>query len=107
VRFENMDNPQIPRVPRKHVPNPVVLDDVYDEKLVEQDNYYSPDERSKTVQMDGCETSMYIFEEGDNDPNSQENITQTRGFVNIPKNKGDSNKENQKEKEKEKRKSVE
>jgi hypothetical protein len=52
--------------------------------------------------MDRCETSMYIFEEGDNDPNSQENVAQTRGFVNRPKNKGDYVKDNQKEKEKEK-----
>jgi len=52
--------------------------------------------------MDGCETSMCIFEEGENDPKSQENITETRGFVNIPKNKGDSDKEKDKEKEKEK-----
>jgi hypothetical protein len=36
--------------------------------------------------------------EGDNVPKSQENIAQTRGFVNRPKNKGDSDKENQKEK---------
>jgi hypothetical protein len=35
-------------------------------------------------------------------PNSQENVAQTRGFVNRPKNKGDSDKEKQKEKEKEK-----
>jgi hypothetical protein len=55
------------------------------------------------MQMNGCETSMYIFEEGENDPKSQENITQTRGFVNRPKNKGDSDKENQKEKTNEKR----
>jgi hypothetical protein len=100
VRFENMDNPQRPRVPRKPTPNAVVLDDVYDEKMVEQENYYSPDESSETVQMDGCETSMYIFEEGDNDPNSQENVAQTRGFVNRSKNKNDSEKENQKDKEK-------
>jgi hypothetical protein len=32
----------------------------------------------------------------------QENVAQTRGFVNRPKNKGNSDKENQKEKEKEK-----
>jgi hypothetical protein len=80
----------------------LVLDDVYDEQLIEQENYYLPDESSETVQMDRCETSMYIFGEGDNDPNSQENVTQTRGFVNRPKNKGDSDKEKQKEKEKEK-----
>jgi hypothetical protein len=51
--------------------------------------------------MDECEASMYIHGEGDDDPNSQENFTQKRGFVNRPKNKGDSDKEIQKEKEKE------
>ena len=92
VRFENMDNPQRPRVPRQPTPNAVVLDDIYDEKMVEQENYYSPDESYKTIQINEHDTSMYIFEEGDNNPNSQENLTQTRGFVNRPKNKGDSNK---------------
>jgi hypothetical protein len=43
---------------------------------------------------------MYIFEEGNNDPKSQENFTQTRGFVNRSKNKNDYEKENQKDKEK-------
>jgi hypothetical protein len=38
VRFENMDNPQRPRVPKKPTPNAVVLDDVYDEKMVEKEN---------------------------------------------------------------------
>jgi hypothetical protein len=80
VRFENMDNMQRPRVPRKPTPNADVLDDVYDEEMVEKENYYSPDGSSETIQMDGCDTSMYIFEEGDNDQNSQENITHTRGF---------------------------
>jgi hypothetical protein len=47
VRFENIDNPQRPRVPRKPIPNVVVLDDVYDEKMVEQGNYYLPDESYK------------------------------------------------------------
>jgi hypothetical protein len=99
-RFENMDNTQRPRVPRQPTPNVVVLDDVYDEKMVDRENYYSPDENSETVQMDECETSMYIFEEGDNDPNSQENVTQTRRFVNRSNIKNDSKKENQKDKEK-------
>jgi hypothetical protein len=102
VRFENTDNPQRLRVPRHPTPNAVVMDDFYDEQLIEQENYYSPDESSENVQMDGCKTSMYIFEEGDNDPNSQENVAQTRGFVNRPINKGDFGKENQKEKEKKK-----
>ena len=70
VRFEKMDNPQRPRVPSQRTPNETVLDDVYDEKLIEQENYYSPDESSEIVKMDGCEMPMYIFEEGDNDPNS-------------------------------------
>jgi hypothetical protein len=47
--FENMDNPQIPRVPMQSTPNVVVMDDVYDEKIVEQENYYSPDESSEIV----------------------------------------------------------
>jgi hypothetical protein len=102
VRFENMHNPQIPRVPRHPTQNVVFLDDVYDEKLIGQGNYYSPDEISEMVKMDGCKTSMHIFGEGNNDPNLQENVAQTRGFVNRPKNKGDFDKEKQKEKEKEK-----
>jgi hypothetical protein len=102
VRFENIDDPQRPRVPRQPTPNAVVLDDVYDEQLIEQEIYYLPDESSETVQMDGCEMSMYIFGEGDNDPNSQENVAQTRGFVNRPKNKGDSDKGKRKRKGKNK-----
>jgi hypothetical protein len=78
VRFEKMDNPQTPRVPRQPTPNETILDDVYDEKMVEKENYYSPNESFETIQMDGCETSMYIFEEGNNDPNSEENVVQTR-----------------------------
>jgi hypothetical protein len=74
VRFENTDNPQRLRVHRQPTPNTVVLDDVYEEQLIEQENYYLPDESSEIVQMDRCETSMYIFGEGDNDPNSQENV---------------------------------
>jgi hypothetical protein len=42
--------------------------------------------------MDECKASMYIYGEGDNDPNLQENVAHTRGFVNRPKNKGDSDK---------------
>jgi hypothetical protein len=75
VRFENTGNLQRPRVPRQSTPNVVVLDDVYDEKMVKQENYYFPDEISENVQMDRCKTSMYIFEEGDNDPDLQENIS--------------------------------
>jgi hypothetical protein len=44
---------------------------------------------SETMQMDGCEASMYIYGEGDDDPNSQENVAQTRGFVNRPRIKVD------------------
>jgi hypothetical protein len=76
------------------------LDDVYDEQVVEKENYYSLDESFRIVQMEGCDTSMCIFEEGDNDPNFQENVSQTRGFVYRSKNKNDSEKENQKDKQK-------
>jgi hypothetical protein len=100
VRFENMDNSQRPRVPKQPTPNVVVLDDAYDEKMVDKENYYSPDESFETVQMEGCDTSMYIFEEGDNDPKSQEKFAQTRGFVNRSKSKNDSEKEKKKDKEK-------
>jgi hypothetical protein len=62
VRFENMDNLQRQRVPRKPTANAVVLDDVYDEKMVEKERYYSPDEIYEIVKIDRCETSMYIFE---------------------------------------------
>jgi hypothetical protein len=72
------------------------LDDVYDEQLIEEEGFYLPNESSETMHMDGCETSMYICGEGDNDPNSQENVFQTRGFVNRPKNKGDSDQEKKK-----------
>jgi hypothetical protein len=62
VRFENMDNPQRPRVVRLPTPNAVVLDDVYDDQMVEKENCYSHDESLEIVHMDRCETSMYIFE---------------------------------------------
>jgi hypothetical protein len=75
VSLENTNNPQRPRVPRQPTSNATVLDDVYDEQLIEQENYYSPDESSETVHMKGCEMSMYIFGEGENDSNSQENVT--------------------------------
>jgi len=70
VRFKNTDDPQRPRVPRHPSPNVVVLDDVYDEKLIKKEDYYLPDEISKTVKMDKCVASMYICGEGDNNPNS-------------------------------------
>jgi hypothetical protein len=100
VSFEDIDNLQRQRVLRKLIPNVVVLDDVYDEQMVGKGNDYLPDESSETVQMDGCKTSMYIFEEGDNDPDSQENVAQTQAFVNKAKNKNDSEKEKDKDKEK-------
>jgi hypothetical protein len=36
VRLENMDNPQISRVPRQPTPNAAIMGDVYDEKIIEQ-----------------------------------------------------------------------
>jgi hypothetical protein len=49
VRFEKTNNPQRPRVPKKPIPNAIILDDVYDEKMVEQGNYYLADESFKNV----------------------------------------------------------
>jgi hypothetical protein len=77
VRFENVDNQQRQRVPRQPILNVVVLDEPYNEHIVEQENDYLPEEIFEPVQMDGCETSMYIFEEGEDDPDSQENVSQT------------------------------
>jgi hypothetical protein len=37
--------------------------------------------------MDGCKTPMHIFEEGNNDPYSQENVAQKIVFVNKFENK--------------------
>jgi hypothetical protein len=71
VRLENIEDSLRLRVPRQPTPNAVVLDEVYDEQLTKQDGYYLPDECSETMYMDGCEASMYIYGEGDNDPNSQ------------------------------------
>jgi hypothetical protein len=62
VRFEKTDNLQKQRVPRKPFPNAYVLDDLYDEKMVDKGNDYLLDESSETVHMEGCETFMYIFE---------------------------------------------
>ena len=39
---------------------------------------------------------MYIFEEGEDDPDSQENISQTRAFVNKSKIKDNSEKDKEK-----------
>ena len=73
MRFEDIDNPHITRVPKHPTPRALFLYDVYHEQLIEKENYYLPDERSKNVKMDGCDMPMYIFGEGDKDPNSQEN----------------------------------
>jgi hypothetical protein len=64
VGFENTDDPQTPRVPIMPTPNAVILDDVYDEKLIEQEIYSLLDEIYKTIQMDGYNMTMYIFGEG-------------------------------------------
>jgi hypothetical protein len=97
VIFKNIEDPSRARVPRQPTPNMVVLDDVCDDQSTKQEGYYLPDEFYETMQMDECEASMYIHGEGHDNPNSQENFTQKRGFVNRPKNKGDSNKEKEKE----------
>jgi hypothetical protein len=77
-----------------------VLDEPYNEQIVEPENDYLPEEIFEPVQMDGCETSMYIFEEGEDDPVSQENVVQTQAFVNKSKSKDNSEKDKEKDKEK-------
>jgi len=49
VRFKNTDDPQRLRAPRQPTLNAVVLDDVYDEQLIEKEGYYLPDESSETM----------------------------------------------------------
>jgi hypothetical protein len=104
MRFENVDNQQRQRVPRQPTLNTVILDEPYNEKMVEPENDYMPEEIFESVQMDGCETSMYIFEEDENDPISQENVVQTWALVNKSKNKENSEKEKEKDNEKDKEK---
>jgi hypothetical protein len=46
VRFENMDNLQRQRVPRQPTQNADVMEDLYDEKMVDEGNDYLLDEIS-------------------------------------------------------------
>jgi hypothetical protein len=87
MRFENVDNQQRQRVPRQPTQNAVILDEPYNEQMIEPENDFFPEEVFESVQTDGCETSMYISEEDEEDPISQENISQTRAHVNKAKNK--------------------
>ena len=86
------------RVPRQRVLNAVVLDELYNEQIVEQENDYLPEENFEPIQKDGCEMSMYIFKEGDDDLDSQENVAQKRAFVNKSKSKDYSKKDKEKNK---------
>jgi hypothetical protein len=61
VRFENVDNQQRQRVPRQPVLNATVLDDPYNEQIVEKENDYLLEEIFEPIQTDECEMSMYIF----------------------------------------------
>jgi hypothetical protein len=49
---------------------------------------------------------MYIFEEGDVDPESQENVAQTKAFLNKSKSKDDSEKDKEKNKEMDKKRQM-
>jgi len=55
--------------------------------MVEPENDYISEEIFESIKKDGCKTSMYIFEEGEYDHVSQENVVQTWAFVNKSKNK--------------------
>ena len=61
VRFENVDNQQRQRVLGKEIPNAMVLDEPYNEQIVEQENDYLLEEIFEPIQTDECEMSMYIF----------------------------------------------
>jgi hypothetical protein len=86
VRFENDDN-QRDRVPIQPIPNGTVIDELYIKQMVEQENDYLPEETFEPVQTGKCEMSMYIFEEGEGDPDWKENIPQTKEFVSKSKSK--------------------
>jgi hypothetical protein len=110
TRIENTNDQQRQRIPREPNPNAVILEEAYDEQTIEQEVDYIQEEILESVETDGCETSMYIFEEDEENTISQDNVVQTRGQLNKskPKENVEKEKENkEKEKEKEKNKSSE
>jgi hypothetical protein len=86
ARFENDDN-QRDSVPIQPIPNGTIINKLYIKQMVEQENDYLPKETFEPVQTRKCDMSMYIFEEGEGDPNSKENIPQTKEFVSKSKSK--------------------
>jgi hypothetical protein len=107
MRFVNVDNQQRQRVLGQPTQNTIILDEPYNEQMVEPENDCLPEEVFEFVQTDGCETSMYIFEEDEEYPISQENVVQTRAHVNKAKNKENFEKDNEKESNKSKIDSTE
>ena len=75
--------------------------------MVEPENDYISEEIFESIKKDGCKTSMYIFEEGEDDLVSQENVVQTWAFVNKSKNSDSSEKDKVKYKEKDDEKECE
>jgi len=74
-RIENVDNQQRQRIPRAPNPNAVILEEPYNEKMVDQEDDYVQEESIESIQTDECESSMYIFEEHEEDLILQKNIS--------------------------------
>jgi hypothetical protein len=106
TRMENIDDQQRQRIPRAPNPNAVILDEAYDEQIIDQGVDYIQEEILESVQMDECESSMYIFEEDEENNISQDNVVQTWTQANKFKPKENIEKEKEK-KRKRKRKREE
>jgi hypothetical protein len=78
TRIENTNDQQRQRIPRAPNPNAIILEEAYDEQVIEQEADYIQEEILESVEMDGCETSMYIFEENEENNISQDNVVQTQ-----------------------------
>jgi hypothetical protein len=100
TRIENTNDQQRQRIPRAPNPNAIILEEAYDEQVIEQEADYIQEEILESVEMDGCETSMYIFEENEENNISQDNVVQTRAQSNKSKPKENIEKEKEKEKNK-------
>jgi hypothetical protein len=75
----------------------VILEDTFEDQDYDQEVDYIQEEILESVQTDECESSMYIFEENEENNISQDNVVQTRAQANKPKTK--ENLEKGKEKE--------
>jgi hypothetical protein len=73
------------RAPRVPNPNVVVLEDVFEDQNIDQEVDFIQEENLESVQTDECESSMYIFDENEENDISQDNVVQTRAQINKTK----------------------